>query len=103
MEQISELIFAQRYEDARKALGQVKATESQWPAFFADGPDGVDPNYLLVSDVAYNEQAQISEYGQARCRLDLYAPAKGKNLPTVIWFHGGGITKGHRSIPLPLR
>ena len=103
LEQISELIFAQRYEDARKALGQVKATESQWPAFFADGPDGIDPNYLLVSGVAYNEQAQISEYGQARCRLDLYAPAKGKNLPTVIWFHGGGITKGHRSIPLPLR
>ena len=103
LEQVSVLLFSQRCEDARQALAQIKEKEREWPAYFADGPGKIDPNYLLLSDLPYLKKTQISGYAEGRCRLDLYAPAKGKNLPTVIWFHGGGITKGYRSIPLPLR
>jgi acetyl esterase/lipase len=35
--------------------------------------------------------------------LDVYAPAARNPFPTVIGFHGGGLTQGERSIPLPLR
>ena len=34
--------------------------------------------------------------------LDLYYPTGKKDFPTVIWFHGGGLTSGQRSVPKPL-
>ena len=34
-----------------------------------------------------------------RCRLDVHHPVGGSNLVTVIWWHGGGLTGGHREIP----
>ncbi len=33
------------------------------------------------------------------CRLDIHRPASGAELPVVVWFHGGGLTDGHRGIP----
>lgn len=29
-----------------------------------------------------------------RCKLDLYQPKDGENLPCLLWFHGGGMTAG---------
>jgi acetyl esterase/lipase len=37
------------------------------------------------------------------CRLDLYYPVGKKDFATIIWFHGGGLTGGKRSIPEPLK
>lgn len=34
-----------------------------------------------------------------RCRLDLYVPTDTADFPTVVWFHGGGLTKGNKQIP----
>jgi len=36
------------------------------------------------------------------CRLDISSPVGGKNLPVVIWFHGGGLTEGTRFLPAEL-
>lgn len=41
--------------------------------------------------------------GEATCNLDVACPAeKGDSLPVVVWFHGGGLTKGHKSVPKDL-
>jgi acetyl esterase/lipase len=38
---------------------------------------------------------------RAGCELDLYIPQGVSNFPVVVWFHGGGLTGGHRKF-LPL-
>ena len=42
-------------------------------------------------------------YAQERCKLDIYYPENLKDCPTVIWFHGGGLTSGNKSIPTKLK
>lgn len=37
------------------------------------------------------------------CRLDIYLPADAKGFPTIIWFHGGGLSGGRREIPEALK
>ena len=36
---------------------------------------------------------------QEMCVFDFYYPDNIKNFPTIVWFHGGGLTGGERSIP----
>lgn len=38
--------------------------------------------------------AQVSAYARERCRLDVRAPVGVTGFPTVVWFHGGGLTGG---------
>lgn len=54
-------------------------------------------------DVAYRTGG--GPYADNRCRMDIYTPAKaaGKPLPVVVWFHGGGLTGGGKSIPTELK
>jgi acetyl esterase/lipase len=49
----------------------------------------------VTADVAYKTGPALSEYEQTRCKLDLYAPTGAKDLPCVVWFHGGGLTGGN--------
>ena len=37
------------------------------------------------------------------CVLDIHYPENGKDLPVIVWFHGGGLTEGSRTIPDELR
>ena len=39
------------------------------------------------------------EYIQKMCVFDFYYPTNIESYPTIIWFHGGGLTGGNRSIP----
>lgn len=39
------------------------------------------------------------EYLQSRCKLDLQIPDGKKGFPTLVWFHGGGITSGNKYYP----
>lgn len=48
-------------------------------------------------DLLYKTDGQLTEYEQRRCLLDVYAPAGAKDLPCLLWFHGGGITGGDKS------
>jgi len=55
-----------------------------------------------VSNLQYAPSA-TDAYIQERCKLDIYAPEGAKDLPVVVWFHGGGLTGGDkRSIPRDL-
>ena len=54
------------------------------PTLAADGAK-------VRKDVAY------SESGGNRTRLDVYAPAEGKDHPVVIWVHGGAWQFGDKA------
>lgn len=61
--------------------------------------------YKTLNDIPYYtaEESQQNEYMQERCKLDLYYPTKIKGFPTVVWFHGGGLKGGSKSIPKELQ
>ena len=61
--------------------------------------------YKLKADIAYypEEIRNKDAYTQERCVLDLYYPENVPGFPTVIWFHGGGLTGGEKFIPEALK
>ncbi|QDV24577.1 alpha/beta hydrolase [Aureliella helgolandensis] len=59
--------------------------------------------YQTVLDVFYRESLSSDDYARERCHLDLYYPTHVEQFPTVVWFHGGGLTGGGRSVPQRLR
>jgi acetyl esterase/lipase len=61
-------------------------------------PDPKKLEYATESNVAYYADAR-DEYQQERGKLDVYYPKGIKGYPTVVWFHGGGLTSGDRYIP----
>ncbi|NJL30194.1 MAG: alpha/beta hydrolase [Phycisphaerales bacterium] len=57
--------------------------------------------YETIKDIYYYQDMAGDEqdsYQLERCRLDLYRPTNAKGYPTVVWFHGGGLTGGGKSI-----
>lgn len=64
---------------------------------------GRGEDYILLSDIAYRDHADADGYARERCRLDLYYPRDARGFATVVWFHGGGLRMGERSVPEELR
>ncbi|MCA9130821.1 MAG: alpha/beta hydrolase [Planctomycetales bacterium] len=60
-------------------------------------------DYKLDSDISYRTGEELSDYMRERCKLDVYYPAAAKGFPTVVWFHGGGLKSGNRSVPKQLQ
>ena len=58
--------------------------------------------YLEENDILYRN-GEITEYMRERCRLDVYYPKDEEGFSTVIWFHGGGLRAGNKSIPGSLK
>jgi len=59
--------------------------------------------YALDTDIPYRLTADATDYMLERCRLDVYRPVKAKGAAAVVWFHGGGLRAGNRSVPAPLK
>lgn len=59
--------------------------------------------YTTETNLSYTTGSNATAYMQERCRLDLYYPAEASGFDTVVWFHGGGLTGGNRSIPGALK
>ena len=59
--------------------------------------------YKTVNDIPYRDSAGESAYALERCLLDVHYPVGGKGCPTVVWFHGGGLTGGNKFIPEELK
>ena len=57
--------------------------------------------YRREEGIAYRDAAG-DDYADRMCRLDIYYPADESGFPTVVWFHGGGLTGGGREIPREL-
>jgi len=61
--------------------------------------------YATINDIPYysDSESLADEYINERCVLDLYHPEGKKGYPTIVWFHGGGLTGGNKSIPWELK
>lgn len=64
-----------------------------------------ETSYNTLENLPYypGSVTQENEYIQERCVLDLYMPEQVEGFPTVIWFHGGGLTGGNKYIPDELK
>ena len=58
--------------------------------------------YVLEKDISYYVNVKDA-YQKERCKLDVYYPKNSKNFPTVVWFHGGGLKGGNKSVPKQLQ
>ena len=58
--------------------------------------------YVLEKDISYYGNVKDA-YQKERCKLDVYYPKNLKNFPTVVWFHGGGLKGGNKSVPKQLQ
>lgn len=97
-------LFSGQCQEADARLARASAVLGGGPATFADATTPPDPGYRLETDVLYRPRESLTPEMEQRCRLDWYAPAAtGGSFATVVWFHGGGLASGERSIPLPLR
>lgn len=61
--------------------------------------------YINLENIPYYPETEniADDYLQKRCVLDLYHPLDIQGFPTVVWFHGGGLTGGNKFIPEALK
>tara|TARA_A100001015_G_scaffold201653_1_gene225113 strand:- start:1936 stop:2772 length:837 start_codon:yes stop_codon:yes gene_type:complete len=52
--------------------------------------------YSIEENISY---LNGDEYINKRCVLDVYFPKSNESLPTLIYFHGGGLKRGNKYIP----
>jgi acetyl esterase/lipase len=57
--------------------------------------------YTTDKDIPYT--SKTDEYSKERLKLDIYYTKEKKDLPVVIWFHGGGLTSGNKFVPDELK
>lgn len=55
--------------------------------------------YKTKKDISYIPTTETDPYRTERCKLDVYYPEGLKDFPTIVWFHGGGLTGGGKHIP----
>ncbi|WP_308992373.1 alpha/beta hydrolase [Mariniflexile litorale] len=67
------------------------------------GAQNID--YKRSNAISYSDLTteSVSEYQKKKCLLDIYYPKNKENVPTIVWFHGGGLTGGTREIPEALK
>lgn len=63
----------------------------------------ISQDYKLDKDISYISPTDADAYKKERCKLDIYYPTEKKSFQTVIWFHGGGLEGGEKSIPVELK
>lgn len=51
----------------------------------------------VLADFSYVDNGLTAQAERAACKLDLYLPPEGKDFPTLVWLHGGGLTGGSKS------
>jgi len=55
----------------------------------------VEKNIHYYSDLVNSSDKYIDN----QCALDIYYTENEKNFPTIVWFHGGGLTGGEKKVP----
>ena len=87
------MIFWRRPRELRLLLSTVFA--------LGFAPFGLAQSYVVEENLPYySEEVRNSDaYIRERCVLDLYFPESSKGFPTIVWFHGGGLKNGNKSIP----
>jgi acetyl esterase/lipase len=59
----------------------------------------------FVKNIPYYAATTIQNdaYAKQRALLDVYYPESQGTLPTIVWFHGGGLSGGEKHIPKRLK
>jgi acetyl esterase/lipase len=70
-------------------------------SLFVHTSGSAQTSYQTKKDISYRNEPD--EYIRERCKLDIYYPEGAKGFATVVWFHGGGLTGGSKSIPDQLK
>lgn len=67
-------------------------------------PGSVETKYVVDKGIPYllQDNRPADEYAGEMCRLDLYRPEGVKGFPTIVFYHGGGLTGGKRDVPREL-
>ncbi len=75
------------------------------PAPLLQAEEPAEIQYETEQAIPYlaDPAAAAAPYAQEKCKLDFYHPAGGKGWPTVVYYHGGGLRNGDRSIPAALK
>ncbi|MDE5675653.1 MAG: alpha/beta hydrolase [Muribaculaceae bacterium] len=53
--------------------------------------------YSTQFDISYS--SKTDDYSKERLKLDIHHHTEGKDMPVIVWFHGGGLTGGNKFIP----
>ena len=61
-------------------------------------------NFKQTSDIPYYDEtaAKADPYIAERCKLDVFYPTNEKNVPVLIFFHGGGMVGGSKDKKMEL-
>lgn len=61
-------------------------------------------NFKQASDIPYYDEsaAKADPYIAERCKLDVFYPTHRKNVPVLIFFHGGGMVGGSKDMKMEL-
>lgn len=82
----------------------MKAILFVFTMFVSTLPVTAQQPYVTEKDISYYAESisKGDSYIASQCKLDIYYPKGAKNFVTLIWFHGGGLTAGSKSIPKAL-
>ncbi len=71
---------------------------------FVSGKSQTNSNYAVNKNLPYYSKSicDTNAYIKEQCLLDIYKPIGKTNTPVIVWFHGGGLTGGTKSIPKEL-
>ena len=63
---------------------------------FLEPVSAQETTYKTIQNIAYYPENTdgATEYRNKQCRLDVYYPEGKKEVPVILWFHGGGLTGG---------
>jgi acetyl esterase/lipase len=64
-------------------------------------PESAETTYAVDKEILYlaPDGRPTDDYADEMCRLDLYRPEAAEGFPTVVFYHGGGLTAGKRYVP----
>lgn len=65
--------------------------------------DDAPQAHRTEQNIPYRATEKADEAMKERCALDIHYPEGGKDLPVIVWFHGGGLTRGKRFLPEELK
>lgn len=66
------------------------------------GGKSTQVTYKMETDIPYVAN-ETDAYRKERCKLDVYYPEGKTNVATVVYFHGGGLEAGNKTVPNALR
>lgn len=66
---------------------------------------GQETTYMTEPNIPYYKESirNSDPYIKKQCLLDIYYPSNTNGFASLVWFHGGGLTKGNKEIPKALK